>query len=162
MEFVTADPDTLLARLNTRRLSKRLQDKTDYTYPSNMTTDEIALVEWNDILKRATRQATSSHKPRRSCCLPSFLQVANCSCLHPVHEVSQSWHPILDREIHSCGVCMKRLPFASREVTCAVDSCLTILWYVHVIYYTCICVVVNVNIHCTQQYAPYITFYPIS
>jgi hypothetical protein len=54
MEFVTSDPDTLLARLNTRRLYKRLKDKTDYTYPSNMTTDEIALLEWNNILKRAT------------------------------------------------------------------------------------------------------------
>ena len=55
-EFVTADPDTLLARLNTRRLRKRLQDKSDYTYPHNMTTDEIALLEWNNTLTRATQQ----------------------------------------------------------------------------------------------------------
>jgi len=57
LEFVTADPDTLLARLNTRRLYKRLQDtNTDYTFPSNMTTDEIALHEWNNILERATKE----------------------------------------------------------------------------------------------------------
>lgn len=54
MEFVTSDSDTLLARLNTRRLFKRKGD--DYTFPVNMTTEEIALYEWNNILERATQQ----------------------------------------------------------------------------------------------------------
>ena len=56
MEFVTADPDTLLARLNTRRLYKRLKHKDQYTYPTNMTTDEIAELEWQNIVARATSQ----------------------------------------------------------------------------------------------------------
>lgn len=55
MEFVATDPDTLLARLNTRRLHKRLQES-DGRFPPNATTEEIALLEWNLILERATQQ----------------------------------------------------------------------------------------------------------
>ena len=64
--FYTVDPDTLLDRLNTRRLHKRLKEPIPvedpqaepYIYPTNMTTDEIANLEWNNIIHRATYEGT--------------------------------------------------------------------------------------------------------
>jgi hypothetical protein len=60
-EFYTIDPDTLLSRLNTRRLFQRWKepipvddpDGEPYIYPTDMTTDEIANLEWENILLRA-------------------------------------------------------------------------------------------------------------
>jgi hypothetical protein len=59
-----ADPITLLARLNTRRLHKRIKylkknkpDIVTAAYPTDKATNEIAQQEWVDLLERAKKKA---------------------------------------------------------------------------------------------------------
>lgn len=67
------DPHTLLARLNSRRLFKRVQylrnkDKsydTTKAYPYNKTTEQIAIAEWNDILNEYTNRHQKLWKERQ-------------------------------------------------------------------------------------------------
>jgi hypothetical protein len=87
--FYPVDPDTLLDRLNTRRLHKRLKEPIPvedpqaepYIYPTNMTTDEIANLEWNNILHRATYEGTKKDDgtlPPRIPCSKEVLLFSPC------------------------------------------------------------------------------------
>lgn len=67
------DPHTLLARLNTKRLYRRIRylqkkDK-DYdvtkAYPFNKTTEQIAIAEWQDILNEYTERQKQLWKERQ-------------------------------------------------------------------------------------------------
>ena len=88
------DPHTLLSRLNTRRLYKRLKylkkkPDADYEivdpYRYHLTTEQIAVAEWQDLLKNASKKKQEESNSTRKVAIPSPCELLLFSpCPRPV------------------------------------------------------------------------------
>ena len=80
--FVTEDPDTLLARLNTRRLFRRLvyyrkhhneeSEDSSLPYTTGKTTSELAGYEWKQLLEHAKKNKEEKEKQHAIVTPPSY------------------------------------------------------------------------------------------